>query len=306
MRVLLSWFSVSQINRIGYRFLTVIALRAQQSTQKCKPLLGFLIKITSAAIGNKLALINPLSRCSSKYFYSTQSLFQDILYRGPNLGSFPSLIIILQLYGRRSSSLLASSYKNISRYLQYSTSTFIAGLVCFFSAKAFLISAIIIAKIVYSGFIASRANRVALIMQTSKVLGLFGLSTVFYLGLGLVLDMELVLDSGLGSLSILFIVGYQSFQYFRVLSLSFCLVRGGVVVRVSLWGLVGILDPQWILVEFLYQWNLVEFLGQQNLVDSLGIGQILVEILDQQILVDFLDFSSGLGLGWYIIRYFCL
>ena len=81
---------------------------------------------------------------------------------------------------------------------------------CFFSAKAFLISAIITAKIVCLGFLASRASGVALIMQTSKVLGLFGLSIVSYLGLGLglVLDMELVLDLGSGSSSILFIVGY--------------------------------------------------------------------------------------------------
>ena len=80
----------------------------------------------------------------------------------------------------------------------------------FFSAKTFLISAIIIAKIVYLGFLASRASRVALIMQTSKVLGLFRLSIVSYLGLGLglVLDIKLVLDLGLGSLSTLFIVGY--------------------------------------------------------------------------------------------------
>ena len=50
-------------------------------------------------------------------------------------------------------------------------------------------------------------------MQTSKVLGLFGSSIVSYLGLGLglVLDTELVSDSGSGSLSILFIVEYQSF-----------------------------------------------------------------------------------------------
>ena len=50
-------------------------------------------------------------------------------------------------------------------------------------------------------------------MQISKVLGLFRSSTVSYLGLGLglVLDTELVLDLDLGSLSILFIVGYQSF-----------------------------------------------------------------------------------------------
>ena len=77
-----------------------------------------------------------------------------------------------------------------------------------FSAKAFLISAIIIVKIVYLGFLASRASRVALIMQISKVSSLFRSSVVSYLGLGLVLDMELVLDLGSGFLSILFIVGY--------------------------------------------------------------------------------------------------
>jgi hypothetical protein len=49
-------------------------------------------------------------------------------------------------------------------------------------------------------------------MQTSRVLSLFGSSVVSYivsyLGLGLVLGIELVLDLGSGSLSILFIVGY--------------------------------------------------------------------------------------------------
>ena len=188
---------------------------AQQSIQKYKLLLGFLIKITSIAIGKKLALINPLSKYLSKYFYSTQSLFQDILYRGLNLGYFPSLITILQLYSQYSSSLLASSYKNISRYLQYSTSTFIVELVYFFSAKAFLISAIITAKIVCLGFIASQTSRVALIIQISRVLSLFRSSIVSYivsyLGLDLVLGIELVLDLGSDSLSILFIVGYQSF-----------------------------------------------------------------------------------------------
>ena len=83
-----------------------------------------------------------------------------------------------------------------------------AGLVCFFSAKAFLISAIITAKIIYLGFLASRASGVAPIMQIFKVLSLFRSSIVSYLGLGLVLDIELVLDLGLGSLSILFIVRY--------------------------------------------------------------------------------------------------
>jgi hypothetical protein len=84
--------------------------------------------------------------------------------------------------------------------------------VYFFSAKAFLISAIVIVKIVYLGFLASRASRVALIIQISRVPSLFGLSIVSYigsyLGLGLVLSTELVLDLGLGSLRILFIVGY--------------------------------------------------------------------------------------------------
>jgi hypothetical protein len=87
--------------------------------------------------------------------------------------------------------------------------------VCFFSTKAFLISAIVIAKIVYLGFLASRASGVALIMQISRVLSLFGSSIVSYivsyLGLGLVLGIKLVLDLGSGSLSILFIVRYQSF-----------------------------------------------------------------------------------------------
>ena len=164
MRALLNQFSVFQINRIGYQFLIVTVLRAQQSIQKRKLLLCFLIKIISIAIGKELALINPLSRCLSKYFYSTQSSFQDILYRGLNLGSFPSLIIILQLYSRRSSNLLASFYKNAIKYLQHFVSTFITGLVYFFSAKAFLILAIIIAKIIYLGFLASYTSKIALII----------------------------------------------------------------------------------------------------------------------------------------------
>ena len=64
------------------------------------------------------------------------------------------------------------------------------------------------AKIVYSGFLASYASGIALIMQTSKVLSLFGLSVVSYSGSSSVLDTESVLDLGSGSLSILFIVGY--------------------------------------------------------------------------------------------------
>ena len=83
---------------------------------------------------------------------------------------------------------------------------------CFFSAKAFLILAIVMAKIIYLGFLASYASRVALIMQIYRVLNLFKLSRVSYivsyLALGLVLGIELVLDLGLSSLNILFIVRY--------------------------------------------------------------------------------------------------
>jgi len=80
--------------------------------------------------------------------------------------------------------------------------------VCFFNTRAFLISAIIIAKIVYLGFLTSCANRVASIIWIFKVLSKLRLSLVSYMVLGLVLGIELVLDSGLGSLSILFIVEY--------------------------------------------------------------------------------------------------
>ena len=71
---------------------------------------------------------------------------------------------------------------------------------------------IVTAKIIYLGFLASYASKVALIMQIFSILSLFRLSIisyiVSYLGLGLVLSTELVLDLGSGSLSILFIVGY--------------------------------------------------------------------------------------------------
>ena len=83
---------------------------------------------------------------------------------------------------------------------------------CFFGAKAFLILVIVTVKIVYLGFLTSRASGVAPIMQISRVLSLFKLFIVSYivsyLALGLVLGTELVLNLGLGSLSILFIVGY--------------------------------------------------------------------------------------------------
>jgi len=80
--------------------------------------------------------------------------------------------------------------------------------VYFFSAKAFLISAILIAKIIYLSFLTSYTNGVALIIRIFRALSVLRSSIVSYLGLGLVLSIELVLDLGLGSLSILFIIGY--------------------------------------------------------------------------------------------------
>jgi len=91
----------------------------------------------------------------------------------------------------------------------------VAGLVYFFSTKAFLISAIVTAKIIYSGFLASYTSGVAPIIRISKVPSSLKSSIVSYVAsysaLGSVLNTELVLDLGSGSLSILFIVEYQSF-----------------------------------------------------------------------------------------------
>ena len=67
---------------------------------------------------------------------------------------------------------------------------------------------------------------------------------ISYLTLGIklvsVLNMELVLDLGSGSLSILFIVKYQFFWYTCVI--SFYLIQGGTVLRINSWGLADILD----------------------------------------------------------------
>ena len=82
----------------------------------------------------------------------------------------------------------------------------------FFSTKAFLISAIVTTKIIYSGFLASRANKVALIMWISRMSSKPKSSSVsyagFYLILNSILGIELVLDLSLGSLSIFFIIEY--------------------------------------------------------------------------------------------------
>ena len=160
------------------------------------------------------------------------------------------------------------------------------------------------------GFLVSCINGVALIIQISKVLSRLGLSLVSYIVLGSVLSTELVLDLGLGSLSIFFIVKYQFFWYLHIL--SFCLVQG-VAVRVGLYSYILFSGSQQTLVEISYWQNLVEFSGRQNLVefldrwnwvDFLGIGQILVEILNWWMLVDFLDF--GLESKQQVIRHFCL
>jgi len=80
--------------------------------------------------------------------------------------------------------------------------------VYFFSTKAFLILAIVMAKIIYLGFLVSYISGIALIMWIFRVLSLLRLSIVSYLGLGSVLGIKLVLDLGLGSLSISFIIEY--------------------------------------------------------------------------------------------------
>ena len=87
-----------------------------------------------------------------------------------------------------------------------------AGLVCFFNVKAFLMSAIVTVKIVCSGFLTSHTNGVALIIWMSRVLSELWSSIVSYAGSSLVSgsvsgsvsSTELVSNSG--SLSILFIV----------------------------------------------------------------------------------------------------
>ena len=103
----------------------------------------------------------------------------------------------------------------------------------FFSTKAFLILAIVTAKIVYLSFLTNCISGVAPIMWifivlnklwsstvsyigfslvSGLVLNLFKSFIVFYivsyLGLDLVLNKKLVLDLGLGSSSIFFIVKY--------------------------------------------------------------------------------------------------
>jgi len=95
-----------------------------------------------------------------------------------------------------------------------------AGLIYFFSAKAFLILAIVTIKIVYLGFLISYTSKVTPIIWMSKVLNKLWSSVVsyivfilFYLNSSSALNMELVLisDLGLSFLSIFFIIGYQSF-----------------------------------------------------------------------------------------------
>ena len=78
-----------------------------------------------------------------------------------------------------------------------------------FSIKAFLILAIITVKIVYLDFLISYINKVTLIIQIFMLSRLKS-STVSYIVsyLGLVLSIKLILDLGLDSLNILFIIRY--------------------------------------------------------------------------------------------------
>ena len=66
--------------------------------------------------------------------------------------------------------------------------------------------AIVTVKIIYLNFLVSYISGVALIMQIFIVLSEFWSSTVSYIGFSSV--FSLVLDLGLGSLSIFFIIKY--------------------------------------------------------------------------------------------------
>ena len=81
-----------------------------------------------------------------------------------------------------------------------------AGLVYFFSTKAFLILAIVTVKIVYLGFLTSYISGVVPIMRIFIVLNKLWSSMVSYIGSSLAFN--LVLDLNLGSLSIFFIIKY--------------------------------------------------------------------------------------------------
>ena len=120
--------------------------------------------------------------------------------------------------------------------------------VYFFGVKAFSISAIVTVKIIYSGFLASRINGVTPIIWISRVFSELWLSIVSYIGSssgsGSVLSTYSALNLDLGSLSIFFIIEYQFFLYFRIVSLSFYLALGSIILRVNLWGLTGISDSQ--------------------------------------------------------------
>ena len=83
-------------------------------------------------------------------------------------------------------------------------------------------------------------------MWISRASSEFWLSTVCVVPCstsGLVSGTESVSNSGSGSPSILFIVEYQLFWYFRVVCSSFRLARGDAVFGINPWGSVEISDP---------------------------------------------------------------
>lgn len=71
-------FRVSLISRSGYRSLTEISFRAQQSIHKQSPPLGFLIKRTGEVTCKELSQMNPLARFSSSQVQSVCNSSQDI------------------------------------------------------------------------------------------------------------------------------------------------------------------------------------------------------------------------------------
>src|SRR6266568_21202 len=98
--------------------------------------------------------------------------------------------------------------------------------------------AIIMVKIMCLGFLASRINKVTLIIWISRVSNELWSPEISYVNFfsvsSSVLNIYLVLNSDLGSLSIFFIVKYQFFLYFRVVNLSFCLAWDNILLGVDL------------------------------------------------------------------------
>ena len=110
--------------------------------------------------------MNPFSRCSLRYYYITSSSSYNILYSGPNFSVILGLSSILKSYlSRYGGSQSINYFLNLLIRLQYSSGIRGRGLIYCFSSSAFLISSIIIAKILQSRFLANEIKGAACIIQ---------------------------------------------------------------------------------------------------------------------------------------------